>query len=172
MFTFKHNFKFFSRIYSNMTQPDHLWTILQTIYNEIHANSTIVSSNLREIITTWTVTNFYSVLNMTLNYENMNMRLSYMLSPYVKYYLNAPIWIHVTLTTESHASSQFDRYMWDYGRMYFTFTENEFVKKELIKEEKSDKQKFDEEVFYEGIIGESKSSDWILSNIQQIGKYY
>lgn len=147
-------------MYSNMTKPDYLWTTWQTILEE-EDSSNELKTNLKSIISNWITVNFYPIINVTRNYKNMTVSTKHIMSPYLRN-TKTQIWTHLTFTTESSLNfNKFDSFLlYTENRSWYYTIKNKFVEKE-----------FDKNEFETNGLFKSKSSNWVIVNIQQIGKY-
>jgi len=123
--------------------PD-LWTVMQTIYNNLHPKSKL---SLKIIINNWITKKYYPVLNVTLKYEELKFMIKYLPSPSVFGDNQTKTWIPITYTTKlflnydnaSDINVCSDCMFWmnkhTYSQIFNTY-------------------------------------DWIIFNIQQTGKYW
>jgi len=127
-----------------MTTPNDLWITMETIHKDMYPKRSLF---LRKTINNWITKKYYPVLNVTLNYDIVTIK--YFASPYVFGNNQTETWIPVTYATNSYVNYDIVSDMnvcSDDICMFWMYTPT--------------------------YLRHIYSYDWIIFNVQQIGKYY
>ncbi|XP_067212668.1 aminopeptidase Q-like isoform X2 [Linepithema humile] len=124
--------------YSN-TISDDLWTTMQAVLN---VTTNTYKFDIKKVMDSWTRKNYYPLLNVTRNYKDSTMLISYVKSISNKLYHDDTTedWISVTYTTQSLIRNI--NYLF-----WLNFPNHNYTVKNI------------------------NSNDWVLVNIKQIGYY-